>query len=217
MKLAVVLRHDCWLLHLLGHPISLQRSFHVPSCVRRSHCVLLQTCDPDMCSQLAVAERHCFPYGCFITFTFVCLFMLLYHGFVVPVAFITFFFFHILCFVCTPPLFIVSCILFFFLLLPLSYYLCLFLVMWTVVKGWWKQRVHVPTSCFVALWKYLCLYVFLWSLLFKCPESIFSLSHPLPLLSPHLCVRWCQRWWRENSAHWEENSVSIFGSLVVPS
>lgn len=39
--------------------------------------------------------------------------MLLYHGFVVPVAFITFFF-HILCFVCTPPLFIVSCILFFF-------------------------------------------------------------------------------------------------------
>lgn len=70
--------------------------------------------------------------------------------------------------------------------------------------------MHVPTSCFVALWKYLCPYVFLWSLLFKCPESIFSLSHPLPLLSPHLCVRWCQRWWRENSAHWEENSVSIW-------
>lgn len=113
MKLAVVLRHDCWLLHLLGHPISLQRSFHVPSCVRRSHCVLLQTCDPDMCSQLAVAERHCFPYGCFITFTFVCLFMLLYHGFVVPVAFITFFFFIFYALYVLPPFLLYHAFFFF--------------------------------------------------------------------------------------------------------
>lgn len=58
--------------HLLGYPVSPQRTCHVPSSVCRNNRVLLRTCDPDVCSQLAVAEWHCFPYGCFITFTFVC-------------------------------------------------------------------------------------------------------------------------------------------------
>lgn len=48
----------------------------------------------------------------------------------------------------------------------------------------------------------------------ECRLKTSVLCHPP--FPPNLCVRWCQRWWQENSAHWEE-TVSRFGLLVVPS
>lgn len=52
------------------------------------------------------------------------------------------------------------------------------------MKGWRKQRVHVlcvVLYCSLEVFVPLC---FFWSLLFKCLESIFNLSHPLPSFPP---------------------------------
>lgn len=74
--------------------------------------------------------------------------------------------------------------------------------------------MHVYPHCVVLLYGSICAIMFLWSLLSSVAwKHLFSIT----LLSPlSLCVRGCQRWWQENSAHWEE-TVSHFGLLVVPS
>lgn len=131
---------------------------------------------------MAVAERHCFPYGCFITFTFVCLFVYsccftMVLLFQLPLS-LFFFLFYAFAWFPPPP-----CVILFFSVAALSYYLCISSNV-NCHKRLVKTESACTHSCCVALWEYLCPYVFLWSSLFKCLEGIFSLCHPLPSFLP---------------------------------